>query len=153
MIPRFQQNLPVFTGSFFCAINAPMFEIQCDVLPEQVGPPYNHVHHATLIRFFETARVRYLEQIGFPNEGFHAQQLFLVITAIDVKYKREVVPGKITITCENPRIDAKTVVVEQRIINSKGKVAVEAVVESQFLSGVTKRAVKPPEDFARLFCG
>ena len=128
-----------------------MFEIECEVGQDLVSSAYRHVHHAALLRFLETARSRFHEEIGFPNEAFLAKQLFVVISGLKVAYKREVTAGKIRVTCEAPRIEGRLVIVDQRILNARGKVAVEAVVELQFLSGATRRAVPPPEDFARAF--
>ena len=128
-----------------------MFEIQYEVTSEQIIPPYNHVHHAEALRFLESARLAFLEQIGFPNDDFLGQGLFLVITSIAVKYKRELVAGPIRVTCESPRIEGKLVIMEQRIFNAKGKAAIEAALEFQFLDGALKRAVTPPLDFQRAF--
>ncbi|NLF26019.1 MAG: acyl-CoA thioesterase [Deltaproteobacteria bacterium] len=128
-----------------------MFEIEAQVTPDHITPPYNHVHHATVLSFLESARVEFLKYVGFPNDEFLAKGLFMVITGITVRYKREVVVGQIRVTCENPRIQGKLVLIEQRIFNSKGKVALEALVESQFLDKSAGRAVKVPDDFRAAF--
>ena len=128
-----------------------MFEIECEVNPDLVSPPYHHVHHADVLRFLERARLAFLREVGFPNDDFLAKGLFLVITGLEVKYKRELLPGLIRVTCERPCIHGKIVTIEQRIINAKGKTAVEARVDSQFLDGVLRRGVSPPQDFAAVF--
>ena len=128
-----------------------MFEIEYQVKESDIGQPYNHVHHATCLRFMEHGRLEFLKSVGFPNEEFLAQGLFLVITDIAVQYKREVRQGPIKITCDNPRIEKRTVVVDQRILNPRGKVAVEATVKSMFLSNEKRRATHPPEEFVQAF--
>jgi YbgC/YbaW family acyl-CoA thioester hydrolase len=128
-----------------------MFEIQQQVTDEYVSSPYNHVHHATCLRFLEEARVRYLEKIGFPLQYFLDKQMFMVVTSVAVSYKREVLKGAIRVTCENPKIEGKILAVEQKILNPKGKVALEARVECMILSGETKRSIPFPPDFTESF--
>jgi YbgC/YbaW family acyl-CoA thioester hydrolase len=128
-----------------------MFSIKIDVAPAQIEPLYNHVHHAQALRYLELGRLAYLESIGLPNNSLIAKHLFLVITEISVNYKRELTGGEITVTCENPRIDEKRIVLDQKILNPKGKVAVEGTIVSQMLSGETKRSVVPPDFFLHKF--
>ena len=128
-----------------------VFAIDLEIGDELIIPPYDHVHHAQALRFLEAARAAYLEHIGFPLEVFFAQNLFLVVTAIDVQYKREVGRGAHRATCENPRADGKKAAVDQRLLNPKGKTAVAAVVEFMCLSGATRRAVPLPADLLRAF--
>jgi acyl-CoA thioesterase FadM len=43
--------------------------------------------------------------------------------------------------------------IRQKILNERGKVAVEGVVELMFMDAGTKRGMNPPEDFIRaLLC-
>lgn len=130
-----------------------MFSITWEVGSPDIEPVYNHVHHAHSIRLMEEARRRYLEALGCPLESFIEQGLFLVITNIEVSYRREVLRGPVTITVEEPRISGRRVSVSQRIINARGKDAVLAAVHFAFMSGETKRAVEPPPEFSRIFVG
>lgn len=132
-------------------MGSPYFTTLKTVSPSIIEPVYNHVHHATALRFLEEARLEYLVSIGCSNDSLIARNLFLVITDITIKYLREIFAGEIVVTCENPIIDGKTVILDQRILNSRGKPMVTAKVSSMFLSGETKRSVPPPEDFLNRF--
>lgn len=121
------------------------------VTAEDVEPVYNHVNHAQALRLMELARLAYLEAIGIPNEALIARGLFIVIAEISVVYKRELFAGPIVVTCESPRIEGKSMLLHQRIVNERGKVCVEASYDLRFLSGETKRSVLPPSDFAPRF--
>jgi acyl-CoA thioesterase FadM len=57
----------------------------------------------------------------------------------------------ITVTCENPIIEEKNIILEQRIINSRGKDAVKARITSVFLSKERGRSVPPPALFQERF--
>ena len=86
-----------------------------------------------------------MAEAGSPTEDLISQGIFAVITRIDVTYKRELFPGPVIITCENFIIDGKAFQMKQRIIISRGKTAIEAMVESMFMSGETKRAIAVPQ--------
>ena len=125
-----------------------MFELSFSVPTEDITPVYRHVHHAQCLRYLETARLRFLESIGFPSEAFIAQGLFLVIVNLSITYKRELFQEPLIITCENFRSRGRELLMDQRIFKERRKVAVEAVVSSMFMDGTTKRAVSIPQNFA-----
>lgn len=127
------------------------FSIPVTISDDLIIPPYEHVHHAQALRFLEEARVEFLRRLGFPLEVFFNQGLFLVVTAIDVQYKREIGRGEYRATCENPQVEGKCATVDQRILNAKGKNAVEAVVAFMCLSGSSRRAVPFPDELLRAF--
>lgn len=131
--------------------NSKFFSITRAILDSEIEPRYNHVHHARALHFLEECRVAYLEHIGCPLESYLSKRVFLVITRIDAQYKREIRSGTITVTCENPTINAKRVSLRQRIINDRGKDCIEALVEFAFLSGETGRSMVPPETFMQRF--
>ncbi len=129
------------------------FTMECEITDFDVDNPYHHVHHAQSIRLFETARCRYMEHIGFPQDWFFSNHLYLVVSAIHVQYKREVMKGIIHVTCENPQVQGKFFVLTQRLFNQKDKEAVVGEVEVACLSGITKRAVEPPKEFMDVLLG
>ena len=129
-----------------------MFKLQYPILSAIVDNPYKHVHHADVVRILEAGREAFLAYIGFPLEALLQQQLLLVVTRVDVRYLREVLSGTVTVTCEDPELSKKEVIVKQRIINQKGKTAVEASIHSAFVSAALKRAVPPPDAFLDASC-
>lgn len=125
-----------------------MFSIQIEIDDSWLSPVYDHVHHGRMLSMFEQARLGLVEAIGFPNDDLLRQGKFIVVTRADVAYKREVKRGKVVVTCEVVEIDGRTVRMQQKIINERGKVAVEAVISLMFMDGETRLGVLPPEDFA-----
>lgn len=130
-----------------------MFTIEYTLQPGDLEPIYDHVHHAHSLRFLERARVEYLASVGCPMDELFAKDIFLVISKIEIRYLREVLDGTIAITCENPRIEGRALVIDQRILNAKGKACVEARVDSMCMSSATKRAFAVPDFLRDAFVG
>jgi len=128
-----------------------MFSIQIELDDQWVAPVYEHVHHGRCFYLLEQARVAYMERIGFPNDVLLSRGQAAVITAVSAQYKREVKRGVVTVTCEDLELQGKTLVIGQKILNERGKVAVEARIESVFMDMTTRRAIAPPEGFAEAF--
>lgn len=126
-----------------------MFTLDVDVTEQDIEPLYNHVHHANALKFLEKARLEFLTAIGCPNDQFIAQGLYLVISHISINYLREIKSGRITVSCSEVYCKKKKIQINQEVINERGKLAIRAVVESQFLSAELGRAILPPETFLK----
>ncbi|SMC16122.1 thioesterase-3 [Andreprevotia lacus DSM 23236] len=90
---------------------------------------YGHVNNARYLEFLEEARWGLLEttsDIGW----FMQQQLALVVTRIDIRYKRPATMGDVlVIETQLDRIEEKAAVVAQRIVRAdNGKLVAEADV-------------------------
>ncbi len=130
-----------------------MFSITVDLTDQWVAPLYEHVHHGRCFDLFEQARIELLKAIGFPIEMLLGQGKALVIAKVEAAYKREVKKGLVTGTCEDMTIHGRALLVHQRILNARGKVAVEARIESVFMDMDTRRSRDVPEEFAIAFLG
>jgi acyl-CoA thioesterase FadM len=127
------------------------FRIRAAVPPTLLHPDYGHVHHADLLRLLEVARLRLLEEIGQPNDRLLAEGMALVITLVEVAYRREVKGPEVDVTCEQGIIDGREIVLIQRVLLPNGKEAVNAKVASMFLSRQAGRGVRPPASFREPF--
>lgn len=116
-----------------------------------IEPVYDHMHHARALLFLERGRLDFLSAINCPNDDLIRQGLFLVITRMELAFKREIRRGEIEVACLNPRIEEKKVILDQHIINERGRLALEAAVECMFLSREAGRAVFPPQFFCERF--
>ncbi len=128
-----------------------MFQIAYKIQMEELQEQYRHVHHAKALCLLEMARLRFLEEIGHPNESLIESQLFLVVTRVDVQYKRELFAEEVIISCENPIIDGRNLSLDQVIYKENGKPAVLARVYFMCMDGATKRGIRPPEAFEKAF--
>ena len=128
-----------------------MFEARFEITAADLETPYDHVHHGEALRFLERGRLEYLKACEIDYEALLAEGLFLVVTDIRAKYKRELKPGPITVTCERPAVERKVLSLHQRVLNEKGKVAVEVEISFQMLSGALRRSIVPPAEFVAKF--
>lgn len=126
-----------------------MFAIDETISEAQVDNSYHHLHHADSLKLLELARIKLLDHIGFPLEAFIKRQLFLVVSSLQVEYRRELFAGAVRITCQEARAEKKKISIAQNIFNQKGKIAVSARVELSCLSGLTKRAIDSEDAFVQ----
>ncbi len=124
-----------------------MFQIDLTINPSDLEPGYNHVNHALSLTFMEKGRLAFLESIGFPNEQFYKNGLFLVVTDIQVRYLRELFAETVVITVDSAEVDGKDLVLAQRILNKKNKECVTAIITFRFVDGAKKRSISVPEEF------
>ncbi len=128
-----------------------MFSVTIPLAGDWIEPIYEHVHHGRSFFLFERARLALLESMGMPNEALMGRGQVLVITKVEAAYKREVKGAFVTVTCDKAGLAGRGLVIHQRILNEKGKVAVEAVIESVFMDTNTKRGMWPPDDFLKAY--
>jgi YbgC/YbaW family acyl-CoA thioester hydrolase len=124
-----------------------MHQFEYKIEESQIESGYGHLHHADALKLLEKARLDLLVAIGFPNQHLIEQGLLLVITNIEVIYKRELFAGPIEVNCSDFKIDARKILMKQQILNHKGKVAVEGLVGSCFMSAAARRSLEVSDGF------
>lgn len=127
------------------------FEITLEIDDSWIEPVYEHVHHGRSLSLLERGRIELLKSIGTPNDELLAKGLALVIVRINVAYKREIVKGAVTVSCTAGALDGRSIILTQQIRNSRGKVAIDATVESMFMSSETRRGLEIPVEFRARF--
>lgn len=128
-----------------------MFSITVEIDDAWIEPVYDHVHHGRSLSLFEQARCALLEHIGFPNDKLLAEGKALVITKVTASYKREIKRGIATVTCDRAEVRDWTLVIQQTLLNERGKPAVELVIESVFMDVKSRRGMEPPLEFLKAF--
>ena len=129
------------------------FSIQIDIPDELLEARYDHVNHARAFTLLEQGRLELLKAIGHPNDSLLDKGLGLVITKVEARYLREIKRGRVTVTCAPGETDGRRLILKQQILNEKGKVCVDAVIESMFMSMELKKGIDLPEPFATAFRG
>jgi YbgC/YbaW family acyl-CoA thioester hydrolase len=127
------------------------FETPIEITPDWIEPAYGHVHHGRALSLLEKARVGLLASIGCPNDEMLQRGLALVITEVRVRYKRELKLGMVKVTCEDGKLEGREVVLQQRVINERGKVVMEAEVRSALMHTETRRGIPFPAFFIEKF--
>jgi YbgC/YbaW family acyl-CoA thioester hydrolase len=127
------------------------FQIALEIDDSWIEPVYEHVHHGRSLSLLEQGRIELLKSIGTPNDALLARGLALVIVRIEVAYKREIVKGPVTVSCIAGALRERSIVLTQQVRNSRGKVAIDATVESMFMSSETRRGLEIPDEFRARF--
>lgn len=122
-----------------------LFETAYEVSASELEAGY-HVHHSYALRLLERGRLSFMEALGVPDPQLRAQGILLVIASISIRYLRELFAERVTVTVEAVRHEGKSLHIEQRLLNHKGKTAVTAVVECVPLALAARRAVPPPPE-------
>jgi YbgC/YbaW family acyl-CoA thioester hydrolase len=130
-----------------------MYLISHTITAADIEPVYNHVHHAHALTFIERARLAYLDHIGYSTDFLIGKGLYPVISSIQVNYLRELLAGVITISCEEPRIEHRALIIKQQIRNQRNKCCVVAEVTSMLFHKEIGRAVAPDPEFIKAFTG
>jgi acyl-CoA thioesterase FadM len=149
-----------------------LFRAEIEVDPSLTANAYQHVHHADALRLLEHARHRYLESKGLSLAHFLDRGLLLMVSRVDLRYRREVRQGSVVVTVECPAVDMRDgttkgatpprqFLLEQRIlvrdsaVGTPGfgseRVAVQASIWQVFVSAELMRSIAPPEDLRSLF--
>lgn len=123
-----------------------MFSIEIETPAEWVEPVYDHVHHSRCFYLFERARGALLDALGLPYEGYLKCGLGAVVGSVQATYKRELKGGLLTVTCDRVEQQGRSVIFHQRVLNPKGKVAIEARIELVFMDFAARRGVNPPAE-------
>ncbi len=118
------------------------------IIPQSdLEPGYNHLNHARALYYLEEARLKYLVEIGCSNESFLAEDIFLVIASIQIRYKREIFSGSYTATVSEIRTEGKSLLMKQFLYNDREKECVEAEFDTRFVDGKLKRSIQIPKRF------
>lgn len=123
-----------------------MFCIEIETPAEWVEPVYDHVHHSRCFYLFERAREGLLDKLGLPYKDYLKRGLGAVVGSVQATYKRELKGGLLTVTCDSVELVGRSVFFNQRVLNPRGKAAIEARIELIFMDFAARRGVSPPTD-------
>ncbi len=109
------------------------------------------VHHSNYIRFFECARLSFMEKMGFGIEKFEEAGIVLPIVEIKCNYKYPTTVGeKLRVTVEIQELPKARFKLHQNIYNEKGVLCASGYVVSAFMNTKTNRVQSCPEEFYKI---
>lgn len=78
--------------------------------------PYDHVNHSVYIQYFETARIEWLESVGYGLDRLKKIGRQIVVVRIETSFTRPAVAGDVlTVTTEVAEVKRATVSWRQQI--------------------------------------
>ena len=108
---------------------------------------YNHVNNAVYLNYLETARMDYLEKIGFDYDGIVKAGYYLYVTHVDISYKSAgLMHEELKIETWPKKLGAASGVMHQIIKKPDGSVSAEADVTWACVNKDAKLS-KIPESF------
>lgn len=106
--------------------------------------PYGHVNHAVYVSYFEVARTEALTDCGVAIQDMATRGYQLVVSRIDVRYKRPAVAGDtLTVETSIAKLKRASGTWRQRIMRGD-----EELVVAEVTAGVTDtngRPTRPPD--------
>lgn len=100
---------------------------------------YNHVNHGSYVTYFEVARTEALDACGIPIGEVSDKGLQLVVTRLDVRYRRSAGVGdRLTVETELGELRRASGIWRQRVLRGE-----ELLASAEITIAVTDRDGRP----------
>lgn len=105
---------------------------------------FGHVNNAVYVQLYEEARWDFITKNGFGLDVIQKDQVGPVLLDLQVKFKREIKNREIIKIQSQTReiISSKMMVLEQKMINSEGRIASEAVFTVGFFDMKARKLIE-----------
>jgi acyl-CoA thioester hydrolase len=107
---------------------------------------FGHVNNAVYVQLYEEARWDFITKNGFGLEVIQRDQVGPVLLDLQVRFKREIKNREFIKIQSQTReiISSKIILLEQKMINSDGKIASEALFTVGFFDMQERKLITPP---------
>lgn len=127
-------------------------KFSCEVMiNESHLDSFGHVNNAVYLELYEHARWEFITENGYGLDHILKSKKGPVVLDLQVKFKREIKNReKIIIESETKQIvNSKIMVLEQRMINSEGRVASEATFTVGFFDLKDRKLIEAPPEWLK----
>lgn len=109
---------------------------------------YNHVNNAVYLQYFEYARMKFLEKIGFDYQALINDGYLLYVTKATISYKHSAfLFDTLTIEVESKKLGAVSGTIVEVACNQHGTICAEAEIGWACVRKETGRPTKLPEKY------
>jgi YbgC/YbaW family acyl-CoA thioester hydrolase len=110
---------------------------------------FGHVNNAVYVQLYEEARWDFITKNGFGLEVIQREQVGPVLLDLQVRFKREIKNREFIKIQSQTReiISSKIILLEQKMINSDGKIASEALFTVGFFDMQERKLITPPQEW------
>jgi acyl-CoA thioester hydrolase len=110
---------------------------------------FGHVNNAVYVQLYEEARWDFITKNGFGLEVIQRDQVGPVLLDLQVRFKREIKNREFIKIQSQAReiISSKIILLEQKMINSFGKIASEALFTVGFFDMKERKLITPPQEW------
>jgi acyl-CoA thioester hydrolase len=112
---------------------------------------FGHVNNAVYAQIYEEARWDFITKNGFGIDFIQKQQIGPVILDLEIRFKREI-KNREVITIESQArelVGNKIIILEQRMINEKGKVSSEALFTVGLFDMQSRKLIQATPEWVR----
>ena len=110
------------------------------------------VHHSNYLKFFEFARIEWLEKLNMPYQEIERNKIILPVVNCELKYLKPLFFGdsfKVEVHCSKK--PTSSIEFSYKIFNSRGEKTTEGSTLLAFLNSETMRPVRCPKIISDLF--
>ena len=110
------------------------------------------VHHSNYLKFFEFARIEWLEKLKMPYQEIERNKIILPVVNCELKYLKPLFFGdsfKVEVHCSKK--PTSSIEFSYKIFNSRGEKTTEGTTLLAFLNSETMRPVRCPKIISDLF--
>ena len=110
------------------------------------------VHHSNYLKFFEFARIEWLEKLKMPYEEIERNNIILPVVNCELKFLKPLVFGDsfiVEVHCSKK--PTSSIEFSYEIFNSRGEKTTEGSTLLAFLNSDTMKPVRCPKNISDLF--
>lgn len=111
--------------------------------------PMGVVHHSEYLRYFELARNRWLNDVGYTNDVCNEKHIVFPVLHVEIDYRRSArFGGFVTATAKVAGFTGARVTFQQQLLDEQGCTCAEGKVTVGFLNTLSNFVMRCPEDLA-----
>ena len=110
------------------------------------------VHHSNYLKFFELARIEWLEKLNMPYEEIERNNIILPVVRCELKFIKPLVFGdyfSIKVFCSKK--PTSTIEFNYEIFNENNELTTEGITTLAFLDSLTRKPLRCPKILSELF--
>tara|TARA_B100001741_G_scaffold130700_1_gene107828 strand:+ start:234 stop:626 length:393 start_codon:yes stop_codon:yes gene_type:complete len=110
------------------------------------------VHHSNYLKFFEFARIEWLEKLNTPYHEIEKNKIILPVVNCEIKFLKPLVFGdtfKVIVQCTKK--PTSSIEFSYKIFNNSGEKTTEGKTLLAFLNSDSMKPIRCPEMISKLF--
>ena len=110
------------------------------------------VHHSNYLKFFEFARIEWLEKLNIPYQDIEKNKIILPVVKCELKFLKPLVFGdtfKVKVHCTKK--PTSSIEFSYEIFNNSGEKTTEGKTLLAFLNSDSMKPIRCPEIISKLF--
>ena len=110
------------------------------------------VHHSNYLKFFEFARIEWLEKLNIPYQEIEKNKIILPVVNCEIKFLKPLVFGdtfKVIVQCTKK--PTSSIEFSYKIFNNSGEKTTEGKTLLAFLNSDSMKPIRCPEMISKLF--